>query len=131
MTEISTGGGANVGGDISARNVAGRDDRAQTQRSGDIHFSNQDNWTLYLKLTEMLVDIRSLNVKVEALDLKIDGLPDRVGRLEKLEVVVRPELSSHASESVNLSVRMIIAISFAAFLVVVALIGFLIYLQVT
>lgn len=126
MAEQTTG---TVGSD--AENVViGRSNRQSTDsRNQNVTFTSQDNLQLWFKLQEVVSDIRDLRGDVRALDLKIDGLPDRVGRLEGLEVVVRPAAGA-AAESVNLSIRMIFTILLIVGLTVLVLVAALIYFQV-
>lgn len=105
---------------------------SHSQRLGDqtFTFSSNDSLQLMWKLQEMTADIRDAIRDIKLLDIKLDNLPDRVGRLEKLEVVVRPEAARPTEESFNLSVRMIFSILFGVFLIVIVMVGILIYIQV-
>lgn len=103
-----------------------RRDSARSDPQQNMFFNNPDNMQIWVKLLDLTADIRDLNTKM-------DDLPGRVGRLERLEVVVRPspEIVVHpVSDSINLSARVIFTVLAVALLFVLALVGFLLYLQV-
>lgn len=128
MTETNTGGGASVGGDAKTGAFTGRDDRSQSMRAGDTYVGAAGDFPLW-KLIEMDGNIR-------ALVIQMDDLPNRVGRLERLEVVVKPGpppeviVRPLSHDTVNLSVRMILVVVLVAFLIVVSMVAWLVYLQV-
>lgn len=126
--EVNTGGGASVKGDAETGQFTGRDDRKnqQNMRAGDVHVAASGNFPDW-KLIEMATDIRALVAQ---------RLPERVDRLEKLEVVVRPGpppeviVRPIANDTVNLSVRMIVIIFLVALVAVLGLVAWLVFLQV-
>lgn len=131
MTETTTG---EVEGDsenvaVGTRNRQRTDSRSQ--RQGDtqqnVNFSNPDSMHLWMKLMEVASIVNSLV-------LQMDDLPNRVGRLERLEVVVKPGpeviIRPAAHDTVNLSVRMIVIMFVVALFLSLALAVFLIYWQV-
>lgn len=102
--------------------------QAQTMRAGDTYVGAAGDFPLW-KLIEMDGNIR-------ALVIQMDDLPNRVGRLERLEVVVKPGpppeviVRPLSPDTVNLSVRMILVVVLVAFLIVVSMVAWLVYLQV-
>lgn len=106
--------------------AVGRGNRQQNMRAGDVHVGGAGEFPAW-KLTEMSSDIRALVAQ---------NLPNRVERLERLEVVVRPGpppeviVRPLAHDTVNLSVRMIAIIFLVALVAVLALVAWLVFLQV-
>lgn len=123
--EIQTGGGASVGGDVASKQFTGRDDQRSSQ---NVTFSNPDNMMLWAKLLE-------IGGTVNHLVIQMDNLPHRVDRLERLEVVVRPGpeviLRPATHDSVTLSAKTLIFIFLVALLAVLALVAWLVYLQIS
>lgn len=130
MTDETTGEvkGESENVAIGSHNRQRTDSRNQRQGDQTFTFTNSDSMQLMFKLQEMTADIRDVKSDVRALDLKIDGLPDRVGKLEKLEVTVRPVVET--TNSANLSVRMIITLLSIVSVVTIGLVVFLVYVQV-
>lgn len=129
--DVDTGGGASIGGDAkTGRDLTGRD--SQSQRAGDTYYGGQggdDNRYIFFKMLEMAGDI-------QALSIKIDDIPGRVGRLERTEVVVRPGPEvivrplEQPGDSINLSVKAVIIILAVALLLVLILVVILVVIRV-
>lgn len=129
MSDSTTG---TVGND--ADQVAqGKRNQQQTMRAGDVHVGASGDFPVW-KLMEMAADIRALVLQMDDLPYKVGRLTDQVGRLERLEVVVRegPEVVIRpvAHDTINLSVRMIAIIFLVALVAVLALVAWLVFLQV-
>lgn len=135
--KISTEGGASIRGDANTGggNLSGRDDRTQTMRAGDTYVGTQEGFPVW-RLLEMAADIRALVAQMDDLPFKVGRLTDQVGRLERLEVVVKPGpppeviVRPVTHDTVNLSIRMIVVIFSVALVAVLALVAWLVFLQV-
>lgn len=82
-TVTDTGGGAAVQGGVTTGggHVTGRDDvrYAPNATTGNITFGNQDNAIL---MNAIITMGDRLNTRINAIDVKLDDLPGRVGKLE-------------------------------------------------
>lgn len=76
-TQTDTGGGAATQGNVVADKFTGRDDlrNYEDHRGGNVTFQNPDNAVL-------LQAIFAIGDKVAGIDMKLDGLPERVRTLE-------------------------------------------------
>ncbi len=81
--KIETGGGSVVRRDVDAQEFIGRDQR---HGGSNITFQSQDNaqlWGAIISLSNQLADMQDrLNDKIGVVAIKLDGLPDRVNKLE-------------------------------------------------
>lgn len=113
-------------GDDAAQVAQGKRNQQQTMRAGDVHVGASGDFPVW-KLVEMSSDIRSLIAQ---------RLPERVDRLERLEVVVRPGLPPEVivrplpNDTVHLSVWMIAVIIIVVMAIALGMAAFLIYSQV-
>lgn len=76
-TQTDTAGGAATQGNVVANRFTGRDDQRnyEDHRGGNVTFQNPDNAVL-------LQAIFAIGDKVAGIDMKLDGLPERVRTLE-------------------------------------------------
>jgi hypothetical protein len=106
-----------------------RNDPKQSMRSGDVYFNNQDNLQIWMKLIE-------LASKLSDLTMQMDDLPNRVGRLERMEVVVRPGPEvvirpiPPSTDPTLLTMRSLFTILIVAVIIIGGLIGFAVFWQV-
>lgn len=115
---------------IGKGNQQQRNAARQNMRAGDINFTSPDSLQIWVKLLDMAAQIRELTIQM-------DDLPRRVTRLEDTEVIVRPgpevviRPAARVNETTNLSLQTVLIIVLVAAVVVVALVGVLVYLQVS
>jgi hypothetical protein len=144
-----TGGGANVEGDVRAGgDFTGRDYetiRAQVIReikeqnaqeikelnakqSSTMNFNNQDNMQIWVKILEM-------SNEISALAAKLDDLPNRVGRLEGLQVVVKAApaqaqpYEGERTELKDYSLKTVFTVLTIILLLILGLVIFLVFTQ--
>lgn len=122
-------------GDGADQVAQGKRNQQQNMRAGDTYVGSPGDFPIW-KLMEMAADIRVLVSQMDDLPNKVGRLTDQVGRLERLEVVVKPGpppevvIRPVAHDTVNLSVRMIAVIFLVALVVVLVLVAWLVLIQV-
>jgi len=139
VADRDTGGGANVEGGVSTDggNLTGRDDRRNQQRYDNRNDPQQNvnigggdggHFQMWAKILEHGMEIQNL-VR------QMDNLPDRVTKLERLEVVVKPGpevvIKQTATSAGNFSMRALFVVLIIALIVVISLVAFLVYWQVS
>lgn len=101
-----------------ARGVAvGKGISQQSNRAGDIHLSGGEN-AMWYKLLEMQNDIRDLAYK-------LDRILERVGKLERVEVVVTPTevvVRPRTQEVKGLTDRMLLIVLIVMLIAVLAVV---------
>lgn len=101
--QTDTGGGAATQGNVVADRFTGRDDlrNYEDHRGGNVTFQNPDNAVL-------LQAIFAIGDKVSVLDVKLDGLPERVRVLE-----VRVPWATWITLAVIIGFSVLVAVFFA------------------
>lgn len=126
MTDTTTG---TVGDDADQVAQGKRNQQLYSSPQQSVTFTNPDSMQLWVKLLEVANTVSNLVIQM-------DDLPNRVGRLERLEVVVKPGpppeviVRPLAHDTVNLSVRMIVVIFLVSLVAAMALVAWLVFLQV-
>lgn len=135
-SRVDTGGGAKVGGgvDTSGGNFTGRDNQpTQTVRTENTFqgVAAADSMQLWFRIMELAGLVQANTTRIQAIDSRMDNLPERVAELERTEVTVRVATRTQVNGG-SVPIRERILLGILAFTVAVIVIMFLalVYIQV-